>query len=210
MSDPGLVSGDRSPVSRREMRVIAVSPGDVAAERKRLITVVEELNRNLAPEFGFDLKLWRWEADATPGLHLLGPQGRIDEDMRIEDADVVVGIFWNRLGTRLPDAESGTAHELHRAWEQWKTTGRPQVLLYFCERKSRLKTVAEVAQLLDLFTFREKIPPEQLCWEYESINGFEREVRQHLTRHLLKQGRAVVEIASEELPVEQARRGGSR
>ena len=50
--------------------------------------------------------LWRWESDAHPGLHLEGPQGLIDDAMQIEDADVVVGIFWKRSA---PDSEGAQA-----------------------------------------------------------------------------------------------------
>lgn len=180
--------------TQRVVKVVAVSPGDVAAERKRIATVVDELNRSLAPELGLVLRLWRWETDASPGLHLLGPQGAIDEAMVMESADVVVGIFWNRLGTPVSDADSGTAHELRRAWELWSTSGRPQVFLYFCERRSRLKTAAEAAQLESLFAFREALPREQLYWAYDSVTSFEREVRQHLTRYMLKQARPAIEI----------------
>ena len=159
--------------------------------------VVEELNRGLAPEIGFEVKLWRWETDASPGLHLRGPQGLIDDEMELEHADVVIGVFWNRLGTPLPNAESGTAHELRRAWNLWRTSGRPQVLVYFCERRVRLKTTSDAAQLHALFEFREAMPAEQMRWQYETMTGFEREVRQHLTRHLLRLAKPVIEIASE-------------
>jgi hypothetical protein len=65
----------RSPELARVLRVVAVSPGDVVVERKRLQKVVDELNRRLAPAHGCLLSLWRWETDAHPGLHLEGPQG---------------------------------------------------------------------------------------------------------------------------------------
>jgi hypothetical protein len=185
--------------------VIVVSPGDVAAERRRLAMVIDELNHGLAPELGLQVRLWRWEADASPGLHLQGPQGLIDDDMRMEHADVVIGIFWNRLGTPLPDAESGTAHELRRAWDLWRTTGRPQVFVYFCERRARLKTTSEAAQLHALFSFQEAMPPEQMRWHYETMTTFERDVRQHLTRHLLKLARPVIEIVSAELSLKSLR-----
>jgi hypothetical protein len=188
----------RAPLpSLRVIRVIVVSPGDVAAERKRLAMVVEELNRGLAPALGVEITLWRWETDASPGLHLRGPQGLIDDEMWLEHADFVIGIFWNRLGTPLPNAESGTAHELRRAWSLWRTTGRPQVLVYFCERRARLRTTSEAAQLHALFEFREAMPDEQMRWQYNSMTEFEREVRQHLTRHLLHGAPPLVEIASE-------------
>jgi hypothetical protein len=200
MSAPRL-----SRASPRIVNVIAVSPGDVAPERKRLATVIDELNRGLAPALGLVLKLWRWETDASPGLHLEGPQGLIDEEMCVHDAHVVVGVFWNRLGTPVPDAESGTAHELRRAWELWKNDGRPQVFIYFCERRARLKTTAAAAQLLALVTFREALPREQMYWEYDSVTAFERAVREHLTRHLLKLARTMDEAVNEKVVVQSLR-----
>jgi hypothetical protein len=56
----------------RVVRVVAVSPGDVRAERDRLEMVVDELDRGVARERGCRLSLWRWETDAHPGLHLEG------------------------------------------------------------------------------------------------------------------------------------------
>jgi hypothetical protein len=46
---------------------------------------------------------------------LEGPQGLIDERMKIDEADVVIGIFWKRFGTPTSNAASGTEHELRRA-----------------------------------------------------------------------------------------------
>ena len=36
--------------------------------------------------------------------------GLIDELMAIQDADVVVGVFWKRFGTPTAAADSGTEH----------------------------------------------------------------------------------------------------
>jgi hypothetical protein len=80
------------------VRVVVVSPGDVMAERKANVSVVDGLNHRLAPAQGCRLSVWRWETDARPGLHLDGPQGLIDERMQISDADVVIGIFWDLRG----------------------------------------------------------------------------------------------------------------
>jgi hypothetical protein len=125
------------------VRVVVVSPGDVAAERDAVVLVVDELNRRVAPSHGCRLSVWRWETDARPGLHLEGPQGLIDERMAIDDADIVVGIFWKRFGTPTRDAGSGTEHELRRAWEAWRQRGRPDVMVYFCRREAAPATSAE-------------------------------------------------------------------
>lgn len=165
----------------RVVRVVAVSPSDVRVERDRLDTVVDELNHGVAAACGCRLSLWRWETDAHPGLHLEGPQGLIDDAMRIEDADVVVGIFWKRFGTPTPDAGSGTEHELRRASAAWRERGRPQVMVYFCERRYMPTDAAEAAQQQQVLSFREALPKEQLWWRYETVADFERTVRKHLT-----------------------------
>jgi tetratricopeptide (TPR) repeat protein len=164
---------------------VAVSPGDVRAERDRLEAVLDELNRGVARERGARLSLWRWETDAHPGLHLKGPQGLIDDAMRVEDADVVVGIFWKRFGTPTLDTGSGTQHELRRAWAAWRERGRPQVMVYFCDRGYMPKDTAEAAQLQQVLTFREALPKEQLWWRYTSVADFEPAIRQHLTAFVL-------------------------
>ena len=72
-----------------------------------------------------------WETDAQPGIHLEGPQGLIDELMNIQNADVVVGMLWKRFRTPTGDADSGTEHELRRAWASWNERRRPEVMVYF-------------------------------------------------------------------------------
>jgi hypothetical protein len=90
--------------------------------------VVDELSRGIAAERGCYLSLWRWETDARPGMHREGPQGLIDGEMKIEDVDVVVGIFWKHFGTPTSDADSGTEHQLRRSWDAWLANERPDVM----------------------------------------------------------------------------------
>src|ERR1700730_17937955 len=109
------------------LRVVLASPGDVQPERHEMQTIVDEVNRTLRTlRFNYYLELWRWEDDAQPGLHKLGPQGRIDDALQIEEADIVVGVFWKRLVTPTADAPSGTVHEIQKAIASWKTKESPQ------------------------------------------------------------------------------------
>jgi hypothetical protein len=57
----------------------------------------------------------------------------IDDQLRIEECDILIGVFWKRFGTPVGDAESGTAHEIRRAIDTWNDRGTPQVMLYFRE-----------------------------------------------------------------------------
>jgi hypothetical protein len=192
--------------SARVIRVVVVSPGDVQAERDRLEAVVAELNDGVARERGCGLSLWRWETDAHPGLHVEGPQGLIDDAMRIEDADVVVGIFWKRFGAPTLDAGSGTEHELRCALSVWRERGRPQVMVYFCDRKCMPAGSAEAAQLQQVLRLREAMPKEQLWWRYVTVAGFERAVRRHLTAFVLALDREP-SAAGEVTPAAAALRG---
>jgi hypothetical protein len=128
------------------LRIVVASPGDVQAERDALPAALEELNRGIAATQGLRLELGRWETDAYPGFHPEGPQGLIDPILRIEDCDVLLGIFWKRFGTPTQEASSGTEHEFLRAYAAWQQHGRPQIMVYFNQKAAMPKTKAETDQ----------------------------------------------------------------
>lgn len=162
-------------------RVVVASPGDVQAERDALGGVIEELNRGLAADHGVRIELHRWETDAYPGFHSDGPQGLIDSVLRVEECDLLVGIFWKRFGTPTADAGSGTEHEFRLAYETWKRRGSPQIMVYFKERSALPKSKSEIDQWGRVLQFREEFPKEGLWWPYKGQVDFERLVRNHLT-----------------------------
>src|SRR6185369_11493004 len=112
--------------AKRVLRIVVASPGDVQAERNALPAVVDEINRGFAAQCNLQLELYRWETDAYPGVHAAGPQGLIDSVLKIEDCDILIGIFWKRFGTPTTDARSGTEHEILRAYLAWQRNRRPQ------------------------------------------------------------------------------------
>jgi len=167
------------------LRVVVASPSDLASERRALGDVVQGLNESLADQFRKRLVLFKWETDAHPGFHVEGPQGLVDSILRIEDCDIFVGLFWTRFGTPVTDAASGTEHEFKRAYESWKSRGRPQILFYFCDRSYVLKTEADLEQLRRVFKFKEEFPKEGLWWSYKSVAHFKELARKHLNRLLI-------------------------
>jgi hypothetical protein len=191
--------------AEEHIRVVVVSPSDVVRERAVAQMVVEELNRGIAGDRGCRLSLWRWEIDARPGLHLEGAQGLIDELMKIQDADVVVGVFWKRFGTATGAADSGTEHELRRAWTAWQEQGRPEVMVYFCTRAYSPKTPDELAQWQRVLEFQQALPEQQLWWPYTTIGKFERLLREHLTALLLSRA-AVAELGQAPTSTRDSRR----
>jgi tetratricopeptide (TPR) repeat protein len=169
-------------VQAQILKVVVASPSDVQAERKCLERVVAELNRGIVADRGLRIELGRWETDAFPGFHPEGPQGLIDHRLRIDDCDVLIGIFWKRFGTPVHDAKSGTEHEFRIAYETWKRNRRPQIMVYFNEKRpSTPPSIAELDQWRQVLEFRQAFPAEGLWWPYRGAKQFEELVRQHLT-----------------------------
>ncbi len=169
---------------QRVLRIVVASPGDVKAERDALSTVVEEINNNVAADRGLYLKLARWETDSYPGFHADGPQGLIDPILRIEESDVLIGIFWKRFGTPTGDAQGGTEHEFRLAYGSWEKKQRPQIMVYFNQKSYTPKSREETDQWSLVLKFRDEFPKQGLWWPYNGVSEFERLVRRHLSNYL--------------------------
>jgi HEAT repeat protein len=167
---------------KRILRVVVASPSDVQAERDILPTVIDELNRGIAAERNLLLELLRWETDAYPGFHPDGPQGLIDPALKIEDCDILIGIFWKRFGTPTEDAQSGTEHEILHACEARQRNHRPQIMVYFNQKAYTPTSKEEIDQWGKVLKFKESFPKEGLWWQYKGKAQFERLLRNHLTQ----------------------------
>lgn len=172
-------------MAKKILRIVVASPSDVRAEREIVTEVVEELNRNLAAVVDLRLEVSRWETDAFPGFHAEGPQGWIDPRLRIQDCDLLIGIFWKRIGTKTPGGKSGTEHEFQTAYEEWKATGRPQIMVYFCQRPYMPLSKAETDQQGRVLEFKDAFPEQGLWWSYKGKLEFEKTLRSHLSQFIL-------------------------
>ena len=125
----------------RVVKVFVSSPVDVAPERGRIQAVVAKLNRELEGLVHFEAVLWEehfYKADRSF-------QPQIPQAVA---CDVLISIFWTRVGTPLPDDfprmpngapyPSGTAYELITALVVSKEKGIPDVYVF---RKTAAATV---------------------------------------------------------------------
>ncbi|MGH9717746.1 MAG: hypothetical protein ACRD4R_13605 [Candidatus Acidiferrales bacterium] len=106
--------------------VLIASPSDVHAERTVLTEVIEDWNSANSRARSVSLQAVRWELDSFPESGGR-PQELINKQI-VESADVLIAVFWSRLGTPTGDAASGTVEEI----EHFREKGKP-VLLYFSE-----------------------------------------------------------------------------
>jgi len=171
----------------RVLRVVVASPGDVKPERDTVSKVVEEVNRTIARPLGLHLDVYRWETDSHPGFHPQGPQGLIDPTLKIEDCDLLIGIFWRRFGTPVSDAKSGTEHEFRLAYKAWKKKHKPQIMVYFSQKPYAPKSKEETDQWGLVLQFKKDFPKKGLWWDYKNKSEFEQFHRNHLTQFLQEQ-----------------------
>jgi len=164
----------------------------VAPERDAVEKISGELNHLLGRANDFTIDVYRWETDSGPGFHAEGPQGKIDHDLGIADCDIMVAIFWTKFGSPiLKKSETGTEHEINRAFERWrKTNKKPQILVYF-------KTAAMEWDLIDgtqidrVKKFKSEFQPGGRYQEgkystFGNIEEFKDKLQQHLPEHLPK------------------------
>jgi hypothetical protein len=152
------------PYNARVFQILIASPGDVLQEREAVAEIIHEWNDLNSRDRGLVLLPLRWETHSSPELGL-PPQEVINRQVA-DYSDLVVGVFWTRLGTPTKDAVSGTAEEISRA----VTAGKP-VMLYFSKTKADLDTV-DLDEYKKLREFRESIMPKGLVEQYSSLSEF--------------------------------------
>jgi hypothetical protein len=179
------------------LRVVVASPGDVARERALVKNVVDDLNANCGRFFAIRLELYRWE-DVPPGLHEGGAQGLIDERLGIEEADILIGIFWKRFGTSTASGETGTEHEIRVAHRHWRERARPQVMLYFSEQGVVGPNTEDLEQMIRVRKFRDELQDEGVIRTYTGVDDFAIQIRNHLTNVI--SGTAAARIRPESIP----------
>lgn len=154
------------------LRVLVASPGDVGEERNVIPEIINDWNTINSVISKIVLMPVKWETHSAP---LMGdrPQAIINKQL-VKDCDVLIGVFWTRVGTNTGVAISGTAEEI----EQFVEMKKP-VMLYFSQSPIEPDKI-DVTQFTTLKTFKEKMRLQGLTESYNGIHDF----RQKFSRQL--------------------------
>lgn len=101
------------PYSAQIYRLIVSSPGDVSGDVPTVFDAVHRWNVIYGDTFGANVLALHWESHAAAEYG-----GRAQESLNrqlVERADLVIALFWHRLGTDTGEAESGTVEEIETA-----------------------------------------------------------------------------------------------
>ena len=145
-------------------RILIASPLDVEAEREIAVRVIQEWNDLHSYSRKIVLLPLRWETHVAPEYGVR-PQEIINKTI-VDQCDLVVGIFWTRLGSPTGEFESGTIEEIQRAAK----LGKP-VMLYFSQREVQLEKI-DINQLERLRKFKKEVYSIALVETYNSIYEF--------------------------------------
>lgn len=104
--------------------VMIASPSDVHAARAQTRDVLLEWNYVHSDATGLVLMPVGWETHSSPELGSTA-QDLINERV-LKDCDLLIGIFWTRMGTPTANASSGTAEEI----ERHVAAGKPAMLFF--------------------------------------------------------------------------------
>ena len=115
------------PFRSETYRVLIASPSDLEDERRAATDAINEWNAQHAAAEGIVLLPVKWETHALPETGTR-PQGAINRQLVIS-SDLLIGMFWTKLGTNTGVAESGTVEEI----DQFVSDGKP-AMLYFSSR----------------------------------------------------------------------------
>ncbi len=132
-------------MSSRHFRIFVSSPGDVPDERAVAWDVIDNLPYD--PAFGdheVTVKIIAWDRPGAPPMEAnIPPQEAINAGLpRPSDCDIVIVVFWTRMGTPLTidgrEYASGTEFEYRDAVEAAAQHGSPRVLVYKREQNIAL------------------------------------------------------------------------
>lgn len=158
-------------------RVLIASPSDLTEERQAATEAINEWNTQHAEAEGVVLLPVKWETNATPRSGVR-PQEAINDEI-VRTSDILVGMFWTKIGTNTGIAESGTVEEI----DQFVAAAKP-AMLYFSRRPIDPNSI-NLKQLRKLRAFKDATYKKALTGGFNGLD----DLRQTIMRDLLSQVR---------------------
>lgn len=152
--------------------VMIASPGDVASERAIVRDVLYEWNAVHSGARKIVLLPIGWESHSSPEMGA-SAQTIINHQV-LTKCDLLVGVFWTRIGTATEQYMSGTVEEI----EKHVAAGKP-AMLYFSSQPVALDLV-DPDQVAKLKEFKESCKRRGLFESYDSHADFQAKFYRHV------------------------------
>lgn len=172
------------------LKVMIGSPSDVQKERRTTHSAIHEWNAIHSQNRRQVLMPLAWEHNSAPALDGR-PQAVINRQLT-KDSDLLVAIFWTRLGSPTGTAPSGTVEEIREHLRE----GKP-VMLYFSNEPVRADSIDD-AQYKALLEFKTEMMKLGLVETYETLEEFREKFARQLAQTVIERFPVTGESASRE------------
>jgi hypothetical protein len=153
--------------------VMIASPSDVSLERQIARDIILDWNNINSGIRKIVLFPISWEYNSIPSMGNR-PQEIINEQI-LRNADILVGIFWTRIGTPTGKAISGTVEEI----EEHIESGKP-AMLYF-SNKPVMPDSINTKQYNAVKKLKDEFQSKGLTNDFDSVDDFRKNFQRHLS-----------------------------
>jgi hypothetical protein len=164
------------PYQATVLRVMIASPKDVDDEREIIRAVIHEWNAVNSAKRQLVLLPVGWETHSSPQMGE-PPQAIINRQV-LEACDILIAVFWTRLGSPTGSFPSGTVEEVKRHIANGK-----EAMIYFSSRPISPEKL-NPEQFQNVVRFKEECKAEGLIQEYGSLEEFRATVSRQLAINL--------------------------
>jgi len=160
------------------INLMIACPSDVATERQVIIEVIQEWNSINSEDRQIVLMPISWQTHSSPKMGERAQE--VINKQVLEHCDLLVALFWTRLGSPTGDSRSGTVEEIEKHLDSGKPT-----MIYFSSAPVRLDSVDE-KQYKILQEFRQECEQRGLIEKYESFSEFRDKVARQLAQTIIR------------------------
>jgi hypothetical protein len=154
-------------------RVLFAAPDDVTDELSVAEELVDQWNVQHGQRRRTRLELTNWKTHSYPSVGTR-PQALLNRQFA-DRSDIVVGVFFKRLGTPTGKARSGTVEEIHRAVRKKK-----RVMVYFSKRRGAGHNPNAKREEARIDSYKRRFGRNALYGTYASLDEFRSTLRNHL------------------------------
>lgn len=158
--------------------IMIASPGDVARERVIAREVTLEWNAINSADRGIALMPVGWDTHSSPSMS--GSAQAVINSQVLENCDLLIAIFWTRLGTPTGEYASGTVEEI----ERHLATGK-SAMIYFSNAPVMPDSINQ-EQYAALVQFRESLRSRGLVSFFDDPSTFRTDLFRHISQTIIR------------------------
>ena len=166
------------PYKAKVYKVMIASPSDVAPEREAIRNLIHEWNAIHSEKEDIVLMPVGWESHSSPSMGERA-QAIINKQV-LADCDLLIAVFWTRLGSPTGKAASGTVEEIE---EHLKA--RKPAMIYFSSAPVVPESL-DSRQYKALLDFKEQCRKRGLVETYDSVSDFRDKLNRQLAQTVIR------------------------